>query len=275
MEHALADILHGKSTGPNQTSYGYGVDDFIKKYGSNAVPVVLAAAGQGDFPAHLIAQFRLLNRIATPADAPAVLEVFKRTPRLAQTAFRLDATNATAILAERFAIFAKGGEIPPELLDIIGKYRLKDEYPVLIANLSVKELNGNLAPDAAAVDRALRHGATPAQRDSFRAVLSSLLEKQLLTTYRYGLDSLAETALRNGVPEGIEARLRCDNPVSTNSLVCLRKYMDLPIDGEQALAAVQAGLGRWRWDSKNNKFVMSETAAHPSASASSRSETMN
>ena len=275
MEHDLADILHGKSTGPNQTSYGYGVDDFIKKYGSNAVPVVLQTAEQGDFPAHLIAQFKLLDRIATPADAPAVLEAFKYTPRLAQTAFRLDATNATAILAERFAIYTKGGEIPPELLDVIGKYRLKNEYPVLIANLSTKELNGNLAPDTAAVDRVLRRGATPAQRASFRAALASLLEKQLLTSYRNGLDSLAETALRNGVPEGIEARLRSDNPVSTNCLVCLRKYLVLPADNDQALMVVQAGLGRWQWDSKTKTFVLGETGTGPSASTPSRNETTN
>jgi hypothetical protein len=275
MEYALADILHGKSTGPNQISYGNGVDDFIKKYGRNAVPVVLEAAGQGDFPASLIAQLRLLDRIATPADAPAVLEVFKRTPRLAQTAFWLDATNATAILAERFAIYAKGGEIPPELLDVIGKYKLKDQYSVLIANLPWKELNGNMAPDAAMIDSLLQNGATRAQRAAFRAALASLLEKQLLTSYRYGLDSLAETALRNGVPEGIEARLRCDDPPSTNSLVCLRKYLALPADNEQALAAVQAGLGRWQWDAKNKKFVLGGTGTHTSATTSGQNEITN
>lgn len=191
-----------------------------------------------------------------------VLEAFKISPRLAQTAFRLDATNARVILGERFGIYSKGGEIPPELLKVMEKYRLKDQYPVLIANLTAKELNGNTAPNAAAVDRILRKGASSKVRESFRVALASLVERQLLSNYRYGLASLGETALRNGVTQGIEAVLRGTDPASANSLSVLRKYVDLPEDATQALAALESGLGRWRWDAKAKKYVIGE-AGHP------------
>lgn len=268
LERELGALLRGKSSGPNQTSYGGApVEAFIKKYGSNAVPAVIQAARQGDFPAHLIAQLGILERIATPSDAPLVLEAFKYSPRLAQTAFRLDVTNARVILGERFGIYSKGGEIPPELLKVVEKYHLKDQYPVLIANLAAKELNGNTAPNAAAVDRILQKGASPKVRESFRVALASMLEKQMLSHYRYGLASLGETAMRNGVIQGIEAVLRGTDPASTNSFSVVRKYIDLPEEDTQARAMLESGLGRWCWDPKIKKYVIGDSA-HPRSALS-------
>ena len=85
--------------------------------------------------------------------------------------------------------------------------------------------------------------------------------------YRYGLAGLSETALRNGVPQGIEAVLRSEDPGSTNSLPRLRKYLDLPVDDAAALAAVQSGLGRWQWDPRAKKFVLGDGRSQKRASA--------
>lgn len=262
LERDLAALLRGTSSGPGRTSYGGApVNVFVHKYGAKAVPAVLRAADRGDFPAHLIAQLNILDQIATPANAAEVLEAFKKSPRLAKTAFRLDAASATVILKERFGVYAAGEEIPPELYDVVEKYRLKDQYPVLVANLSAKAMDGNTAREAAAVDRVLRHGAPGSVRRTFRAALASILKKEMLANYNYGLQTISETALKNGVTEGIEASLRSAGPAATNSLSVLRKYIDLPSDDANARTVVEAGLGRWRWNGKTHKFVLEEITA--------------
>jgi hypothetical protein len=93
-------------------------------------------------------------------------------------------------------------------------------------------------------------------REKFRAALVTVLEKEMLMNYRYGLAGLSETALRTGVPQGIEAVLRSEDPGSTNRVVRLRKYMNLPADDAAAWSAVQSGLGRWQWEPKTRKFVL-------------------
>ena len=196
------------------------------------MPALAKAAAPGGFPAHFIATFRLLDRLVTATDAPLVLETFKTAPELAPVAFRLDPASATVILRERFAIYARGGTIPEELRAVLEKFPLQDQHPVLVANLAANGMDGNTALAAAAVERILQHGSGPEVIESFRSVLAAILEKEMLSDYRYGLAGLSEIALRNGVPEGIEARLRCESPAYTNSLVCLRKYMDLHADGQ-------------------------------------------
>jgi hypothetical protein len=257
MQRDLDALLRGTKIGPNRTSYGGArVGAFIKNYGHAAVPAIVKAAAQGGVRAHLIADFKLLDRLATPEDAPLVLGGFKTAPQLALAAFHLDPTNAAVILRERFAVYAKGGEIPTELRTVVEKYNLKDQYPVLVANLAAKELNGNTAPNAAAVDRLFLDGASPELRESFRRALATIIEKEILMGYQYGLAGLSETALRNGVPQGIEAVLHSENPVSTNSLARLRKYIDLPADNAAARVMVRSGLGRWEWDENTGKFIL-------------------
>ena len=268
MRRDLNALLRGTRTGRNRTSNGGAqVGAFIKKYGHAAVPAVVKAAAPGGSHAHLIASFKLLDQLVTPEDAALVLAAFKTAPQLAPVAFRLDPTNAAVILRERFAIYAKGGEIPEELRSLLEKYDLKDQYPVLVANLAAKELNGNTAPNAAAVDRLLRQGASPEMVESFREVLASIIKKEMLMNYQYGLAGLSETALRNGVPQGIEAVLHSENPVSTNSLARLRKYMDLPVDDAAALAMAQSGLGRWQWDESTARFVLGKMTSATRTSA--------
>jgi tetratricopeptide (TPR) repeat protein len=264
MDRDLAALLRGTSTGPGRTTFGGApVSDFIKQYGGSAVPAVIKAAQQGDMPSLLIAQFGLLDRIAAPADAPLVLKAFKTTPRLAETAFRLDATNAAAILRERFGIYSKGGEIPIQLDKVVENYHLQDQYPVLIANFAAKDLNGNTAPNAATLDRIVHQDAPPQVVESFRAALAAVLEKQMLSSYRYYLASLGETAMRNGLPQGIEAVYRGGDPLSTNALPVLRKYIALPPDDARAKRIVETGLGRWRWDAATAKFVAGGTVNQP------------
>jgi tetratricopeptide (TPR) repeat protein len=271
MQRELNALLRGTRTGRNRTSDGGAqVGAFIKRYGHAAVPAVIKAAAPGGSRAHQIASLKVLDQLATPEDAAQVLAAFKTTPQLAPVAFRLDPTNAAVILRERFAIYAKGGEIPEELHTVLEKYGLKDQYPVLVANLATKELNGNTAPNAAALDRLLRDGASPELMESFQEVLASILKKEMLMNYQYGLAGLSETALRYGVPQGIEAVLRSENPVSTNSLARLRKYIDLPADNAAALAKVQSGLGRWQWDEKTGRFVLGKAAGASHAAANSK-----
>jgi tetratricopeptide (TPR) repeat protein len=273
MQRDLDALLRGTRDGTNHTSYGGAqVGVFVKKYGHAAVPAIVKAAAPGGFHAQLIAEFKLLDHLATPEDAPLVLAAFKTAPPLALVAFHLDRTNAAAILRERFAIYARGGEIPRELRSALEKYHLKDQYPVLVANLAAKDINGNTARDATAVDRLFRKGASPELRESFRAALASVIAKELRMGYQYGLAGVSETALRNGVAQGIEAALRSENPGSTNNLTQLRKYMALPADNAAALAMVQSGLGRWQWDETSGKWVLGEAASPGQASAQSASK---
>jgi hypothetical protein len=134
------------------------------------------------------------------------------------------------------------------------------EHQRMIHSLCYR-MTGSLAD---AEDRILQRGASPQLRESLREVLASLLEKEMLIGYRYGPAGLGEIALRNGVPQGIEALLQCESPVSTSRLACLRKYIDLRADDAKALAAVQSGLGRWRWDDRAGKFVLGNPGIHVS-----------
>ena len=266
MRRDLDELLRGTSTGPNQRSYGGPqIGAFISKYGHSCVPVVLSAAQGGEFSAHLITTFGILQQTATPADAAQVLEAFKTVPQLAQTAFQLDSTNAAVILRERFGFYGHGGNIPQELMQVVEKFQLKDQYPVLIANFAGKDVNGATAPNAAAVDRILQHDPDPESLRLFRQALAATIQKQLLMKYRYGLASLGETAMRNGVPEGIEAVLRSDDNNATNCPACLRKFIELPADDSAARGMAESGLGRWQWEGQTKKFTLGQNKESKSA----------
>jgi hypothetical protein len=260
LDRDLEALLRGTRTGPNQISYGGAqVDVFVRNYGHDAVPAILKASVRDSFHAQLLASFWILQRVVTPADRQPVLDAFKFAPALAPVAFQLDATNAAVILRERFGIYGRGGNIPPELLQVITRYKLKDQYRILVANFSAKEINGATAPDAAALARIFRNDTTSECLPLFQKALATTIEKQLLTSYRYGLASLGETAMGIGVPEGIEAVLHSDDN-STNCPASLRKFIDLPDDNAQARITVEAGLGRWQWDVNSRKFMLAPAA---------------
>ncbi len=255
LEQQLETILRGRESGDGSRTFGgAAVTEFAQQYGRAAVPAVLAAARENESNARLVGTSRLLDRIATAADAPAVLEGFKQSPFLAEPAFRLDRTNAAIILRERFPIYATGGNVPRELRRVLAEYSLLDQYPVLIANLAAKDPDGNTAALAGELDAMLRTNAPPALLEAYRIALITAIERQMLSTYRRGLANLGEIALRRGWSEGIAALLQGNDPTAGDVLPRLRKYLDLPADDAQARAELEAHLGNWQWNPAARKF---------------------
>lgn len=269
LERELNALLRGTNLGGGRRSYGgSSVSAFIEKYGHDAVPALLDAAVRDDESAQWIASFRILDRVATAEDAPAVLEAFKRSPHLAQTAFRLDRSNAIVILRERFGIYAKGGDVSPELRQVIAQYGLLDQYPLLMANLTAKDLDGNTALIATELDRMLQTNSTPALLESFHAALAATIERQMRSHYRRGLATLGEIALHHGWVEGLEALRHGQDTTFQDALYRIRKYMDLPDDDTEAWMLLESGLGRWQWNANTRKFVSGPNAStnfHPNS----------
>lgn len=213
LEQQLDAILRGTDTGGGGRTFGgAAVTEFSRKFGRTAVPAVLAAALEDEAAARLIGSLRLLDRIATAEDTSAVLDAFKQTPYLAETAFRLDRTNATLILRERFSIYAKGGNVPRELRQALAQYAVLDQYPVLMANLAAKALDGNTVLIATELDAMLPTNSPPELLASYRAALATAIERQMLSGYRHGLAAMGEIALRRGWPEGLDALLHGGDP---------------------------------------------------------------
>ena len=257
LQSDLDELLRGTRTGPDQRTFTKApFTAFANKYGHGALPAILQAAARNGFNAQMLVNYGVLQQITTPADAPQVLQAFKVVPQLAPAAFQLDAADAAQILRERFGIYARGGNLPPGLLQVVEQYRLKDQYHVLIEFFAARDPDGNGVPTATALDRILKGDPDAECLALFRQALASVIEKQLLSSYRYGLGSLGEIALRNGVPDGIEAVLHSDGVTATNCPPSLRKFIALPADDAAARAAVDAGLGRWQWDENSEKFIL-------------------
>jgi tetratricopeptide (TPR) repeat protein len=84
-------------------------DPFVQRYGRDAMPAVWRAVDLSNLstPRRFLGP-QLLDRLAEPEDAPRVLELFKREPWIARTAFRLDPAAAARIVRERLWIYATG-----------------------------------------------------------------------------------------------------------------------------------------------------------------------
>jgi hypothetical protein len=130
----LQDLLLGEILRPPGVP-AESPDPFVQRHGRDAMPAVWRAVELSSLstPRRFLGP-QLLDRLAELEDAPRVLELFKRQPWIARTAFRLDPTAAARIVRERLWIYATGEIIPFDLRWAVEHHRLHDQRPVLLAN---------------------------------------------------------------------------------------------------------------------------------------------
>jgi hypothetical protein len=230
-------------------------DDFIQRHGRAAMPALWRMLEVSRLPTpRVFLGCRLLDRLAEPVDAPQVLELFKLEPWVARTAFRLDPAAASQILRERFGVFARQEVIPSELVWALEKYRLTDQYPVLLSGLlgPSKWIGGNTIIQ---MDRMLARDATPELEQQFRDALAHRLELRLgMGSYQDDVLHIARIAVRWGVRQGIDALLRAPAHERPSILGFLREHMDLPADPDEAWRVLERTRGAWQWDPQRRQF---------------------
>lgn len=236
-------------------------DPFVQRYGRDAMPAVWRAVDLSNLstPRRFLGP-QLLDRLAEPEDAPRVLELFKREPWIARTAFRLDPAAAARIVRERLWIYATGEIIPFDLRSAIEHHRLHDQYPVLIVNYR--------SPIAAAphelvrFDRMLARDPNPEIEQAFRDLLLYRLELHVASGSRHDLSTLARVAVRRGLAQGIGALLLCPEGEQTDILKFLREYIDLPPDPAEAWRMLEETHGGWDWNPESKQFLPGHQRVH-------------
>lgn len=261
LNQLLADVCLRRTT--NFVNWKPAVTNFARQYGRAAVPAVLKMLPRLTRPRFEISVMaELLNQAATVEDAPAILDAFRRMPELAAVAFKLDAEGARQVTAERFPIYHRSGVAPYQFTSLILRYKLRETYPVLIANLADDSFNSLF--EVQSLDRILANDPVPEFVEDFRQALSQHLERQLVGIHvgpSRQLGGIALVALKYGAPEGIEGWFRSTDVPKEKFLATLRPLLDLPADDAAAIEWLQTHRGQFTWNGAKRKYELKERSS--------------
>ena len=236
------------------------IDRYVKKYGREAVPLLIKAyerTGYGIQDSHVVDL--LLQRVAGPDDKALILESFCHEPQLAPVAFKLDPEAAKRITLERMPAL-RGVLFNYRLQDALIANRVEDAFPVLFRNLANEAIPPHTI--AARLSQALE-GCNTNLVEGFRLALSVYLGDALRRDENWtapggGIVGVFEIAMQYGVVEGVHALVDYHYAIMTDAqkYEILSRYVELPPDPSKALADLRACGDCLQWDPQARKFRM-------------------